>query len=159
VYTDPSRDEIILGFGDKPRFSILDDQGNHLRDVVFSWPAPEVTREDQDEYHRSDYLRDNPGYVIRFTEHHPVYHGIFPLPRQRYLVYRRSPVDRKINGLVISEKGEKLGLLRLACGENGDLFASRDRVFAIRVDDDGDFLIEEWRFNHHSGFNSADSDN
>ena len=144
-YCDPIRDEIILGFGGKNWFDIFDAEGNHKKRVSFQMSRRKVEQDDIEEYKRSSFLREQNHFVLSFRDWWPFYQQVLPYGSSEYLIVNVSSVDKVVSGIMIDRDGNTLDQVELACGENGGLFGSRGKIIAIRNDDEGDFVLEQWR--------------
>ncbi len=148
MFCDTAGSEIMVGETDKPEFDIFDSQGNKKTTIRFKPLPNDLTDEDKEEFLMLPYLkREKDRYQVVFPKEKPYYDVIMPVGNDRVLVYSRSPYFQKIRGLVLDRSGQRLGRFFHECGENGGLYGARGRLLAIQTDEDGDFNIQELKFN------------
>ena len=142
VHYDSASDQIIIGHSSKPSFEVYDTSGKMIKKVNFKMLQVDVTQEDKDEYQQQPWIKRSQWVKAAFPEKKAYYDAILPVG-DRYLVYRKSPFYVNLEGILIDDMGKTISNFSLECGENGNLFSVNGRLMAVRLDEEGEFVVEE----------------
>ncbi len=146
VHYDRTTSQVLAGSGDRPEYEVYDLTGKLLRKVPFRMPEQDVSAEDKTEFESVAWVRNGlaSGYIkLNYPKTKPYYTHLLPVKDKGHLVLSRSPHLAQMRGILVDEKGKTVSRFSLDCGENGDLFSVNGRLFAVLVDDEGEFVIRE----------------
>jgi len=146
VHYDRGTGQVLAGSGDRPEYEVYDLTGKLLRKVSVRMIQQEVTAEDKSEYENVEWVRNGlaSGYIqLSYPKTKPYFTHLLPMKDKGHLVLFRSPHLAKMRGIRVDDQGKTLSRFSLDCGENGDLFSVDGRLFAVMVDDEGEFVIRE----------------
>lgn len=142
---------LVLGHSEKPQFDVFDYQGKLLKTVKAKMTQQEVTQDLIDEYEEQPFIKNNNFFTAAYPEKRSFYERILSLEGDRYLAYLISPFYNNVEGYLIDGSGKMLGRFTYACGEGGQLFASRGKLFAATTNEDGDYILQEMRIGSTKG--------
>lgn len=139
---DDLNQQIIAGFNAESRFSVFDLDGKQVAQIQVDFPPRSVTAEEKKTFATRN--ADSYGDMnVDYPEEHPHYAGILPIGRSGFLVYRQDYISGTIEGVVTNREGARLKPVRLNLGEGGALHGTRGRIFAVQIDEEGEYRIYE----------------
>ncbi len=143
-YADHGFPYIAMARCDTPVIELVPVKGGATRRLELRLKRKPVADADRKEFLELPYMA-NPNNRAVFPDFHPYFNGLLGFG-DHLLAYVQSPVRRRTEGWVISlEDGRRTAPWSLELGEGGGLFASANRLFALTVDDDGEFRLQELR--------------
>ncbi len=136
--------ETLVGYGGAPSFEVFDKDGGK-RVVKIPMVQRDVTAADKEEFaeNLSSNGRRSSRLSVDFPEKMPYYDRILPVGDRGYLAFTASPYYRDIKGVFVDRQGKPQGRFDMRCGQNGSIMSARGRLLCARLDDEGEFILEE----------------
>ena len=139
------KNQVIVGDTAKPSFDILSPDGKTLKTVAFNLVRKDVTDEDKKEFEEQNWFKNQSFFKVEFPDKKAVYNKVLAFGSEGYLVFLESVNFRIVDGVFIDAKGNIKGKLNMQCGERGGLFGSRERIIAVTVNEDEEFMVQEMK--------------
>jgi len=143
VHFDDRTERVIVADSGRPSFDLYDLEGKQIKTVNLRIPHPDVTDADVAEYKEVRWIKNSNFVKPAFPDKKAYFTHIMPLADGSFLVVEQSPFYRNVSGVRVDEDGKILGKVSYSCGEDGSLYGADGRVFAVSLDEMGDFRVHE----------------